>query len=242
MGLLKTRGIVLHHIKYGDSSIITTIYTELHGRQSYMVNGVHSKKSKFRQAIFQPLSLLEMEVYFKNNRDIQRIKEAKPLAPFINIPQDMIKTSICLFLAEILYKTLYEEESNAPLFNFLFKSIELLETETVGIENFHIFFLVKYSRFLGILPDIKKLESDVYFDLRDGYFTGTIPFHGIYLDTDDSNILSDLLSMGYEDLHRLKISNIQRKKLLEQLIEFYYIHIDKMGEIKSHQILKEVFH
>ena len=242
MSLLKTRGIVLHHIKYGDSSIIATIYTELCGRQAFIVNGIHSKKSRFRQSAFQPLSLLNMEIYNKPNRDLQRIKELEILVPFSNIPQSMKKTSLCLFIAELLYRTLYEESGNSSLFIFLFKSIELLEEDDNGIENFHLLFLVKYSRFLGILPETKKLPSYIYFNMTDGHFTDSIPFHENYMDNEYSQILVKLLEAGFEDMSELLISSEQRQVMLDKLIEYYYYHIDKMSEIKSHQILREVFH
>ena len=242
MSLLTTRGIVLHHIKYGDSSIIATIYTEVHGKQSFIINGVHSKKSKMKIGLFQPLSLLDLEVYYKPNRDIHRIKEAKPNLMFSNIPQDMTKSSVGIFIAEILYRTLYEEESNSPLFNFISKTIELLEVESKGIENFHLFFLVKYSRFLGIMPEQKKLKEDIYFDLQEGQFTNITPFHGVFLDKELSKTLHQLQSSNFEDIATIKISHEIRQKLLDKLIEYYYFHLDKMGEIKSHHILREVFH
>jgi DNA repair protein RecO (recombination protein O) len=123
--LHKTRGIGLSYLRYRESSIITKIYTEAFGIQTYIVNGVRSSKSKNnRIALFQPLPLLDMVVYHKNKEDtVHRISELKCYAPFHSIPFDVIKSSLALFITEILGKTLREEESNELLFRFIEESI-----------------------------------------------------------------------------------------------------------------------
>ena len=98
--LHKTRGIVLNYIKHRETSIITHIYTELFGRQSYIINGVRSHRSKIKLTLFQPLTILDLEVYYKPVRDLQRIKEVRNHTLLFNIPNDIHKSSIAIFIAE----------------------------------------------------------------------------------------------------------------------------------------------
>src|SRR5664279_515698 len=125
--LEKTKGIVLHTIKYSENSLILIVYTEEYGRQSYMLTGVHSKKSGGQKKLIQPLSLLSIDVYYKSSRELQKIKEYKSLNPLSGIHSSIVKTTIGLFMAEILYRTIKEEEKNTNLFDFLVNSIQYLD-------------------------------------------------------------------------------------------------------------------
>jgi len=241
MALKKTRGIVLHQIKYGETSIIATIYTEEMGRQAYIIKGSRSKKSRQKANMFQALYLLDMEVYYRESRNLQGIKEVKHIIPFSDIPYNMVKSSICLFLAEVLYRTLKEEESNPTLFEFLINTIKLLDTETKGIENFHLIFLIKFSKFLGFMPSDNITDSEQIFDMLAGRFVIIRPTHQHYMDKEESLLFSKLQTSGFEQLPQIRITKEERSKMLNKLLEFYYLHNDKMGKVKSVEVLSEVF-
>ena len=144
-----TRAIVLNHLRYGDSSLIANLYTESMGRQTVFVKGAFSKKSPVRAAMFQPLHLIEIDLHHRANRQMQRISNVQVYCQLQSIPFDPVKSCIALFIAEILYKTLREEESNAGLFDFLLHAIQTLDLNDYGTANFHLVFLVHYSRYLG---------------------------------------------------------------------------------------------
>ena len=241
MALIKTRGIVLHHIKYGDTSIIVTIYTEEKGRQSYIVKGSRSQKSKLKANLFQPLYLLDMDIYFRESRSLQGIKEAKHIMPFTDIPYNMNKSTISLFLAEVLYRTLREEEANPTLFEFLVNTIKLLDTEKDGIENFHLVFLVRLIKYLGFMPNENISDSNQIFDMQAGKFVILRPEHKYFLSKEESLIFNKLQNTGFRQLSDLKLNSLQRTTMLDKLLEFYYLHNDKMSEIKSVAVLREVF-
>ena len=84
--LHRTRGIVLSYIKYKETSIIVRIFTEAFGMQSYIVNSVRSAKSRGKMALYQPLSLLDLVVYHKSGKDLQRISETKFSYAYSSIP------------------------------------------------------------------------------------------------------------------------------------------------------------
>jgi DNA repair protein RecO (recombination protein O) len=135
--LKETRGIVLHSLKYGETGMITTIYTEAFGRMSFLLQGIRRKKSLVKGNLLQQLYLLEMEIDYKPERELQRVREMKNISPFGSIPYGIIKSSQALFLAELLNKVLREEESRPDLFEFLFRSFQVLDVLEEGVNNFH---------------------------------------------------------------------------------------------------------
>jgi DNA repair protein RecO (recombination protein O) len=220
--LHKTRGIVLHTIKYGDTSVISHIYTRDFGRQSYIVNGVRSKKSKFPFNNFQPLTLLHLEVDHKQTREIQRIREIHIAHPFHHIQSSIVKNTIALFIGEVLYRSLKEEEGNHTLFDYVHSAIQILDYCEKGCVNFHLVFLVQFTRFLGIFPQ-NNLELDLY-------QPNNMPLK-----------LHDLIQYSLNDLSILELTNAQRNALVEAMIDYYYYHLEGMGKISSIKILHEIF-
>jgi DNA repair protein RecO (recombination protein O) len=239
--LHKTRGIALHSIKYGETSIIAHVYTEEFGRQSYMVKGAYRKKTSVSASLFYPLNLLEMEVYFKPGSNLQKIKEAQNNPIYKLIPFDPQKKAIVVFLSEVLYRTLREEESSPRLFNFIFNSLQILDLKTKIVSNFHLVFLFQLSKFIGFYPLNNYSESEQVFDLLNGRFVSEAPIHGHFIHIDESKLFASLINKGFDDLDSIKLSREMRQYLLEKLVEYYRLHIENMGNIKSLQVLKEVF-
>jgi len=158
----RTRAIVLNHLRYGDSSLIVDLYTENRGKQTVFVKGVFSKKSRIRSALFLPLHLLEADLHHRANRQMQHISNVQIFCPFHDIPYNPVKGCVAMFIAEILQKTLKEEESNRELFDFLLHSIQTLDLNEHGTANFHIVFLVHYSRYLGFYLKYEKLLPQIF--------------------------------------------------------------------------------
>lgn len=231
---------MLHHFKYGESSVIAHIYTENRGRQSFIFKGIRSAKSKMRANLLQPLFIVDLEAYYKESRDLHIVKEMSLYRTF-SFPYDIRKSSQAIFLAEVLYKTLKEEILNTELFEFLVNSIEYFDLSDEGTSNFHIFFMVKLLRYLGILPSHRENNEVLYFNMMEGNYQSVIPDHPEYLEPFETRFLQYLLSAGYPNLSRLKMNHNDRHVILERLIRFYSIHIEGVEKLKSYQVLKEVF-
>jgi DNA repair protein RecO (recombination protein O) len=219
--LHKTRGIVFRFTKYGDSSIIVTIFTELFGIQTYIVNGVRSKNAKGKIALFQPLTLLDLVVYYKENASIKRIKEIKCLHQYQTVSTDIRKSSLAIFINEILNKAVKDESHTGEIFEFLLSSLILLDHQEDNLENFHLIFLIKLSRFLGFGAH----QAEEILGVR-------------MLDRNEEEILGNLLNADFTE--SISMTNEQRRNLLEAILRFYTTHIESLGEIKSIQILKEI--
>jgi DNA repair protein RecO (recombination protein O) len=240
--LHKTRGIVLHHIKYGETSIIAHIYTELFGRQSYIINKVRSRRPLFSLNCFQPLTILDIESYYRPGKELQRIKEIKRQLPLDQIYSDIFKSSMVIFIAEIIYKTLHEAESNPSMFSFLYHSIQFLELMKKGIVNYHLVFLVQYSKHIGIFPQIplNQLNEELANQKLAEQLMEDTPITS--LSAAARKTLSELTRRSFQNLENINIASNVRIELLEGLVDFYKLHFDNIGQINSLKVLKEVFH
>jgi len=236
----KSRGIFLHAVKYSETSLIASIYTESYGRQSFLINGVRCKSSTVKASVFQPLYLLDVEFYYKADREIHRLKNARIASPYATIPFDIRKSTQVLFLAEILYKCLREEESNIELFNFIYHSLTLLDLSENGISNFHIWFLFNLTRFLGIKPSPDNALVSNFFDLQSALFVSHEPLHNQFTDKHVTVLFSRLFDVDSSSIEKLDYTQNDRRLVLEKLLEFYKIHFENLGEIKSLEVLKEV--
>ncbi|NJK85044.1 MAG: DNA repair protein RecO [Bacteroidales bacterium] len=162
--LQKTRGIVLHYLKYSESSIISHVYTEKFGRLSLISSGFKGKNAKNKIIYFQPLSLVEVDVYLKQSNEVHRIKEIKPYVPLYQLSGNMVKGAIAIFIAELLYKTIHEKEPNPEMYSFLESAIQYLEHVGEGTPNFHLVFIIQYMKLLGIFhwPIFMKWKGRIH--------------------------------------------------------------------------------
>src|SRR6201989_1391336 len=180
--LHKTRGIVLKTTDYGESSVITQVFTEKFGLQSYIINGVKKPKAKINRNMLQPLHLLDMVVYHKGGGgSVQRVSELKNSPVLQTIPYDVIKSSLGIFLNEVLYNSVKQHSEDINLFDFVFSAIEWLDHATEGLANFHLLFLIQLTRYLGFHPAAGTAGSADYFDLKDGVFSRYKPDSISYL-------------------------------------------------------------
>ncbi|HEX6226269.1 MAG TPA: DNA repair protein RecO [Chryseolinea sp.] len=219
--LHKTRGVVFRFTKYGETSIIVTLFTELFGLQSYIVNGVRSKSGRNKIALYQPLTLLDLVVYHRANANINRIKEVRCLYPYQSISSDIKKSALAIFLIEVINKTVKEESHAQELCDFFIRSFITLDQMEERTENFHLIFLFKLSRLLGFgahhLNEVlgarmTSLENERAIDI--------------------------ILRADYMDV--VSIQNHQRREILDLVLKFYADHMENLGEMKSIQVLREI--
>ena len=237
--LHKTRGIILKCTPYSESSLVVQIFTEKFGVQSYLLQGVRKNKSKIRTSMLQPLHLLQMVVYHKENSGLQRISELRN-EPILNqISMDVIKTSVSLFICELLYQTLKEQPNDEELFEFVFHAIELLDLNEGSIANYHLWFMLKYSKYLGFYPQ-EKNSNELFFDLKNAQFLIKMPEHPLFMNEQCTKVMVQLMSSNFEEIQNIKIQSETRKQLLMDLIRYYEWHIPNFKGLKSHHILEEV--
>ena len=239
--LITTEGIVLHFIKYGESSVIATIYTRDFGRQSYLVNAARSKKSQNKASLLQPLFLVDMVAYQKQTRELHRIKELKSNQVYQNIPFNITKSSLVIFLSEVLYKSINEQESYPEMYDFIKNSLLYFDLMETGSSNFHLWFLFRLTEYLGFLPETNRVGFQGWFDMKIGAVVHFQPSHPFYANKDVTEYLMTLSSLKIHEISEFVISRSMRDTLITVLVDYYQLHFDDLGEIKSLNVLREVF-
>jgi len=236
----KTEAIVLNKVKYNDSSIIVNLYTYEIGRVAAIVYLNKSSKSGIKPALFSPLNIIETEVKIKDKRNIQNIVNCNNLLNPSNISADIAKTSIALFISEILIKTIREEEPNKELFEFIKKTAITLNDATQNVFDIHLFFLKDFAKFSGFEISHNYCPATPYFNLKDGMFLPLFTCMEESLDAEESYYMSGLLQSEYNGSKKLFNYKI-RTNLINRMIQYYRFHIDRFGDLNSLKILQEVF-
>jgi DNA repair protein RecO (recombination protein O) len=242
MASIKDQAIVLKYIKYSESSLIVHVYTRLGGRQTLMVYGIGGKKRN-KLVYFQPLYLLDIDYSLKTNRDIHQLKEFKLDPPLPMLSTDIRKSTLALFIADILYNTLLEEHSDENLFDFIKASVLILDNLESGFAWFHIVFLVKLSRFLGYQLDFTQggQESIQWFDMQKNQPVTVKPLHNYSLSKQEIEKISLLAQTPFNQLNTLEIYNNERNKLLEVIVDIYENYSLNFKSLQSFKVLKDVF-
>jgi len=239
----KTKGIVLRTIKYGETSLVVTIFTELFGVQTYMVNGVRStKKSSAKANYFQPAAILDLVVYHSENKSMQRIKEFSWGFLYNSVLTDVIKNSVAAYMMELLQKCLKQPETNTDLFNFCEAALQQLDISSKKITaNFPLFFALHLTHFFGFRMADDYDATNCFLDLQEGIFIDHQPVHPHFIDGEKAALLSQLLKvMQPYELEEFNLNHVIRRQLLLHLHDYYALHIPEFGQMKTLMVLHEV--
>ena len=235
--LIKTKAIVLSSLKYQEKSLIVKCFTESDGLKSYFVPSAYSNKKVIQKiAYFQPLTIIEIEANHKNKGTLEHFKEIRLAHSYYSINTDIVKSTIVIFLSEILHHAIKEEEKNQSLFSFLETALLWFDTHQ-ETTNFHLILMMEVTKYLGFYPDVTELDFP-YFDIKEGYFT---PFQSINSLTEhETHLFKRLLQLKFDSDQKI-FAGIERQLLLKILLDFYTLHLDGFKKPKSLDVLKEVF-
>jgi DNA repair protein RecO (recombination protein O) len=239
--LEKTRGIILHQIKYTDSGIVARLYTRKFGRQSFLIKGMRNRKAGKHNILFQPMFILDLEMYYKASREMQVLKEFSVSFTPYDIHSNIKKSCVAIFLGEVLTTILKEESPHEEMFDYIEESIIYFDRCKEGFANFHIAFLAGLSSFLGFEPGPRTNADDAFFDMKNGIFVPIPPVHGNYANVEISNILADFFVASYDTISNITLTGTLRNEVLETLIRYYSLHLPGLKKINSLEVLKEVF-
>lgn len=234
-------GIVLRTIKYNDRYLIADMYTNKLGRASFLVPKSSSKRAKVKSSLFQPLSLLSFIIQDRTKGSLYRITEVRVTTMFVDIPYDARKLSIAFFIADFLQKSLKEQEENRPLYSFLYHSLVWLDNSSAEFSNFHLVFLLRLTRFLGIYPHLEDYVPNAYFDLLAADFSLHKPLHTSFISQQEAQFLLQLMRLNYRTMYLFKMTREQRNRALELVIDFYKIHLPELSTMKTMDVLKQLF-
>ena len=242
--LRTTRGIVLHSVRYSDTSLVVKIYTESNGVASFMAKGVRSPKAKLRPALFQPMSMLEIVAYSREKQTLHTLKDARLAVPFSSMPFDIRKSSVALFINELVYRSVREEEPNPALFAFLWQSCMHLDAAEGGGAEFHLRFAMRLMPYLGFQPLGNYSADAPLFNMEEGLFQPTAPSHPHYLDREESSLFATLIRSceTEEDVQATPVftSHAGRNRMLDIILAYYRLHLPGIGDLRSHRVLRDV--
>ncbi len=239
----KTRGIVLRSIKFGETSLVVTVFTELFGIQTYLVNGVRTSKPSAAKAIFfQPAAILEMVVYHNESKSMQRIKEFGWGFLYQEVLNNVIKNSIASFMVELLQKCLKQPEANSQLFYFFEDALlQLDEAGKTVTANFPLFFALHLAHFLGFRMTDNYHEENNILDLQEGIFIDHHPAHPHFIEGEKAVLTAQLLKvMQPQEMDTLKLNQDLRRSLLLSYQDYYNLHIPEFGKLRTLVVLHEV--
>ncbi len=235
-----TDGIVLRTVKYGDTSAVVTIYTRLFGVQAYLINGIRASGKKSKIHLYQSGSILDMQVYHNSLKNLQRVKEARWKIVYKSVFTHVFKNSIALFMAELLQKSIQEEEQNETLYLFIEKNLLYLdEAPSSEAANLPIQFMLQLSSLLGFGIENNFSDKNAFFNLREGKFTSDNTDLNIELSETLNPLLSDVLSSLRKHVP-LALNGNSRRALLHLIEKYYRFHIAGFSELKSMRILEMV--
>lgn len=234
---VKTKAIVISALKYQEKSLIVKCFTESDGLKTYFVrDAFSSKKSNQKIAYFQPLTILEIEAVHKNKGTLENFKEIKLAVAYNSISTNIIKSTIIMFLSEVLHHSIHEEEKNQNLFSFLEAALLWFDHHD-EVSNFHLILLLETTKYLGFYPDNSDMDLK-FFEMTEGIFT---PFHGMTSLTEhETNLLKRLMVLKFDSDQKI-FSGIERQILLKILLDYYAYHLQGFRKPKSLDVLKEVF-
>lgn len=235
-----SEAIVLQHYPYKDNGAVVKLYTQSNGLVSCWTPSIHKKTSRTKVNLLQPLSIIKAEIRDKENHSLSQLKEIEAAVQTPGIILNIEKSTIVIFLSELLLKVLKESHTDESLYSFIKDSIVLLDKTLEKCANFHILFVISFARHLGLLADGGFSATTPYFNLQDGIYQASIPKHPHFLHPVESEWLSKLSAYPLEDFYKPNIVSTTRKQLLHGLLEYFELHL-AITPLKSHLVLEEVF-
>ena len=235
-----SRAFVIKSLKNGETSLIVSCYLEDIGFKTFIVKGVYgSKKSKFSKAHFFPLNIININYSFMEGRNLGFIKEVKTEKLYNSLHSDIQKSSVIIFLSEILNNIFKEETTvNKDLFTFLLNTFSWYD-EVKSCNSFHIKFLIELSRFIGFYPNINN-KNDSFFNLESGS-TSEVQTIGNDIKGNDLKLFKEFLGTEFEDLNNMNIKNESRNRILNYIIEYYSLHLQTFKTPKSINVFADIF-
>ncbi|MBV1923132.1 MAG: DNA repair protein RecO [Flavobacteriaceae bacterium] len=237
--VVSTKAIVISSLKYAESDLIVTCYTEVAGLKTYILRRIaSSKKGKLRVAQFQPLTQLDLIAFHKNKGALEQIREAKVVHPYKTLHTNIIKSSLTLFISEVLKNAIHEESNDLFLYKYLTDSLNWLDNND-DIANFYILFLLNLTTHLGFYPDHSTIEHS-YFNMLEGNFqireTNKYCKKGNLID-----YFKLFFGINFDSLSQIKMQKQERLELLNLLLDYYQLHLHGFKKPKSILILNQLF-
>ncbi|MBR1883229.1 MAG: DNA repair protein RecO [Muribaculaceae bacterium] len=237
----KLQGIVLNTIKYSDRANIVHVYTDRLGLMSFAVPLGKTAKSRMRNALLMPLSLIEFEAVIAPRRELATMRDLRRAVPLSRIYAEPARSAIAIYISELLTHAIQEQEANPPLFRYLHQCVQMLENIDDGLANFHICFTYHLGAFLGIEPDTSTFSTGAWFDMSAGTFHPCAGAGIHWLKPDEARIIWLLSRMTFANMGRFRFNHTQRNQVLDTMLDYFRLHQSTLGSLRTPEVLKQLF-
>ncbi|MBS7370781.1 MAG: DNA repair protein RecO [Bacteroidaceae bacterium] len=235
----RTHGIVLRKVRYNDTGMIVDIFTASRGTVSFLAKT--GKGSRLRAPLLTPLAIVDIRFRWRQQRPLQLLDDVQTAMPYTALGMDPVRTSVALFLQEFLYHTLKNEVANEALFDYVTQSMRILDEATDGLANFHLAFMIRLTHYLGLWPRTENWQRGCMLDLKEGVMTCHTPEHRFWVSAEDTSRIPILARMTFSNMRYFRMNRAQRNTILEGLITYYRLHVPEFPELRSVEILREIF-
>lgn len=233
--------VALRTIKYNDKHSILSVYSLEMGRLSFLVSAGNGREANRRRAMFMPLSIFECVASIKPGRELHTMHDPRVLMPLHGLHSHPMKGAVAMFIADVLNAVLRESQSDNATFAFLVDAITRFDVMNEGIANYHLCFLYRLGRFIGIEPDVSTYQEGAVFDMQEARFRMTPPMHHKYLNANDAGVLAMLSRITFDNMRFYKFNRNQRNDLLDKILEYYTIHYSSLSQMQSLEVLRALF-
>ncbi len=234
-------GIVLHSLRYGDNQLIVDVFTASSGVVPFLVRTSRNRRSGPKASAWQPLALVEVNWVHRPQSHLQKPRELTLWKPWRSLSSDPYKAAMSLFLSEFLFHALRKEQENPEMFDYLVNALSWFDEVDEHYVNFHIVLLLHLTRFLGFLPNVDDWHEGSYFDLEAASFASVRPTHKHYLEPEEASLVPKFLRMNLRSMQAVGLNHDIRRRALDIVTDYYRLHIPEFPELKSLDVLAEVF-
>ncbi|MBQ7639407.1 MAG: DNA repair protein RecO [Bacteroidales bacterium] len=251
----KSRAIVLHTTRQGDSSLVIHVLDEIAGRQSLFLRGVGKGRRTSAAAAFHPLAVLEVVTEATPRSSLLYLREFEPVLSLPGLRTDIRRSAVAQFVCEVLWRTLRTGDGDPELFTWLVECVAALETlpgeaaggpgepGVAGVANFALWWLVGYCARMGFRPeDNWTADEAAVFNIVSARFGPA--FEGqeeALFSREESLLLHRLLTLPFDEAMALPLSAARRGAFSRRMLAYLSHHLGQSLEIRSLDVLHAVF-
>ncbi len=236
---VSTSAVVLSKIRYKDNHIIVKLFSREYGVISFIVKGsLKSKNKKIRFAYFQELTILNIQFNFNPNRSLQYIKDVEIKHHYASLHSDLVKTSVIMFLSELLSNIITHQKKEIELYDYIEKSLIWYDTNPVS-PYFYLIFLIQLTKYLGFFPDISDNNLQ-YFNLEEGIYESS-KSSKYSINGANLNLFNNILGTKFDSNHLISLNSSEKMEILNIIITYYKLHLNNFKPLKSLGIIRSIY-
>ena len=220
--IINTDAIVLHRMKYKNTSLIARLFTKEEGKISVIVNNAARQKGNMF-GVIEPPNIIQLIYFQRKTGSLQICNEASFLSNNLSMKSDMLKLSVGLSIVEIIDKTVQDNDVNLNIYNLADKTLNILNNTEINPQLILAFFLLNITRDLGFMPALQSQEN-------------------VQLNQTMKMNIHKLAQCEIDDLATIKTVNINFLNIITFFENYIREHLKLNKKIQSLNMIRELIH